>query len=97
MSSDDDTIFLISTHAPLARCDADQKVADEVEAISTHAPLARCDDGTLNPNSLEEISTHAPLARCDAFIFDAFIPARLFQLTHLLRGATAAFRHSSLQ
>ena len=34
---------LISTHAPLARCDKDLKTMYFNEDISTHAPLARCD------------------------------------------------------
>ena len=36
------------------------------------------------------ISTHAPLARCDIFPFSSFTSTHLFQLTHLLRGATCA-------
>ena len=34
---------LISTHAPLARCDDRVAAVVELEKISTHAPLARCD------------------------------------------------------
>ena len=56
----------ISTHAPLARCDAVGVDAGSIGHISTHAPLARCD--TSRPSTVSPIctiSTHAPLARCD--------------------------------
>ena len=39
----------------------------------------------------ETISTHAPLARCDMNRLWTLIPPRPFQLTHLLRGATAIY------
>ena len=56
--------------------------------ISTHAPLARCDYHESVNVVGDKISTHAPLARCDTFPFSSFTSTHLFQLTHLLRGAT---------
>ena len=35
--------FVISTHAPLARCDFPTYSVRQIKLISTHAPLARCD------------------------------------------------------
>ena len=55
--------------------------------ISTHAPLARCDEVRYFHRLIHRISTHAPLARCD-FSNPFSAPSSLFQLTHLLRGAT---------
>ena len=56
----------ISTHAPLARCDATRRSTGRMYFISTHAPLARCDPaGQDAGKSGVHISTHAPLARCD--------------------------------
>ena len=56
--------------------------------ISTHAPLARCDDKRLTREKCAKISTHAPLARCDVGLQGLIYTPILFQLTHLLRGAT---------
>ena len=56
---------VISTHAPLARCDRDFHIVTVDRDISTHAPLARCDDALRNLSPVGLISTHAPLARCD--------------------------------
>ena len=56
---------IISTHAPLARCDEKIRTAYELKSISTHAPLARCDTDGEIIRMLKQISTHAPLARCD--------------------------------
>ena len=106
--------FHISTHAPLARCDlygnflaicivnfnsrtsceVRPRCDDDVRAlqISTHAPLARCDVhvGHL-VDHCANISTHAPLARCDRLT--PILPhLPVFQLTHLLRGATGTVR-----
>ena len=55
--------------------------------ISTHAPLARCDHVRLQITTAQFISTHAPLARCDT-LWGWWNQLKLFQLTHLLRGAT---------
>ena len=56
--------------------------------ISTHAPLARCDMQYVCTDCVGLlISTHAPLARCDVYKTLAEF-AFIFQLTHLLRGAT---------
>ena len=60
--------------------------------ISTHAPLARCDLQPRARASLMAISTHAPLARCDLLAAGRATHWWLFQLTHLLRGATAVAR-----
>ena len=57
-------------------------------AISTHAPLARCDGRTHLRVRYLEISTHAPLARCDGNCKIQKRMEDIFQLTHLLRGAT---------
>ena len=59
--------------------------------ISTHAPLARCDYTWDALTGQYEISTHAPLARCDSAGRDDE-NRKVFQLTHLLRGATNASR-----
>ena len=86
----------ISTHAPLARCDATGRGSLGRTRISTHAPLARCD---LNRNRIR--------ARPDNFNSRTSCevrrvgnvptsPAESFQLTHLLRGATD-FRARSLR
>ena len=56
---------IISTHAPLARCDGRRKSWNGLREISTHAPLARCDWTRLWKILRKVISTHAPLARCD--------------------------------
>ena len=56
---------VISTHAPLARCNGNSQDSRYVFTISTHAPLARCDVVASEPALLMLISTHAPLARCD--------------------------------
>ena len=109
-------LYLISTHAPLARCDYSTTVIPVIISnfnsrtscevrlhpqhksrnvrISTHAPLARCDRMSRNICRRKiPISTHAPLARCDAAVTS--VPsAGLFQLTHLLRGATNAIRNT---
>ena len=55
----------ISTHAPLARCDACCCGHSIALQISTHAPLARCDIIARIMATMASISTHAPLARCD--------------------------------
>ena len=57
--------------------------------ISTHAPLARCDTLEMEYNNGIKISTHAPLARCDNRWLAVRSLSGRFQLTHLLRGATA--------
>ena len=78
----------ISTHAPLARCDAESLGVNLLNSISTHAPLARCDSG---PNDYEQTyenfnsRTSCEVRRncsCPTCTFTGF------QLTHLLRGAT---------
>ena len=57
---------MISTHAPLARCDLVDYAQLLTTRISTHAPLARCDVEVFREHCmLCNISTHAPLARCD--------------------------------
>ena len=56
---------LISTHAPLARCDGFPLDVRQPRKISTHAPLARCDNLAARMKAGIYISTHAPLARCD--------------------------------
>ena len=82
----------ISTHAPLARCDILQHVQIITPCISTHAPLARCDRYPAFKTPGVRISTHAPLARCDLRRAADSAAVLLFQLTHLLRGATARAR-----
>ena len=57
--------ILISTHAPLARCNVMQLLIHMVKEISTHAPLARCNDKITKTYVVLYISTHAPLARCN--------------------------------
>ena len=79
----------ISTHAPLARCDPQLESSSTSARISTHAPLARCDMTPSKFAEFRKISTHAPLARCDLMFCTHFF-TKLFQLTHLLRGATIA-------
>ena len=80
--------MVISTHAPLARCN--KILNDEVGylEISTHAPLARCNFQKLIWNWNFQISTHAPLARCNFSFILCTIQKMQFLLTHLLRGAT---------
>ena len=56
---------VISTHAPLARCDPAPSIGRRRMLISTHAPLARCDKTEMVDGQKQKISTHAPLARCD--------------------------------
>ena len=102
---------VISTHAPLARCDAVPIGGADILRISTHAPLARCDIEAYRAMIAKGISTHAPLARCDWVApwarrpnsnFNSRTSCEVrqasgnggikqcpFQLTHLLRGATA--------
>ena len=82
-------ILQISTHAPLARCDAYEQLCNLGNPISTHAPLARCDVVVLavqinvqNFNSRTSCEVRHSLQTCP-------VPAGRFQLTHLLRGATA--------
>ena len=58
--------------------------------ISTHAPLARCDPVRQFSLFRVSISTHAPLARCDMRRVTLACLRSVFQLTHLLRGATSA-------
>ena len=102
---------IISTHAPLARCNPlyQNRLALNVKfllthllrgatlaltkydislEISTHAPLARCNSVTFADSSPSIISTHAPLARCNYFCHKHLLSAKIFLLTHLLRGAT---------
>ena len=83
-------IGAISTHAPLARCDSAYICGMVAGEISTHAPLARCDSTPPGIALFRKISTHAPLARCDKFLLRRFPHLGVFQLTHLLRGATKA-------
>ena len=59
-------------------------------SISTHAPLARCDSVLILCIGENCISTHAPLARCDVAFKLGNLYIIIFQLTHLLRGATGA-------
>ena len=82
---------IVSTHAPLARCDDFVVLHPDGHYVSTHAPLARCDRMADFTVPLTPVSTHAPLARCDRRHQPA-ICADGFQLTHLLRGATTTFR-----
>ena len=84
-------ILQISTHAPLARCDAYEQLCNLGNPISTHAPLARCDVVVLavqinvqNFNSRTSCEVRHSLQTCP-------VPAGRFQLTHLLRGATAIY------
>ena len=59
--------LLISTHAPLARCNNKLKKVQDPNDISTHAPLARCNGGAARASGMDfKISTHAPLARCNS-------------------------------
>ena len=63
-------MLLISTHAPLARCDGHRlHQVLHYHRISTHAPLARCDFKAIVTALTDGISTHAPLARCDPLSF----------------------------
>ena len=80
----------ISTHAPLARCDPVLLWQLSLEFISTHAPLARCDHtcrraqtphGDFNSRTSCEVRQPRTVERERDL---------LFQLTHLLRGATSA-------
>ena len=82
----------ISTHAPLARCDPEQAAVVRMIYISTPAPLARCDGRYMHRLIRQQISTHAPLARCDARATWWTRRWKIFQLTHLLRGATRIAR-----
>ena len=58
-------LIVVSTHAPLARCDALRYAQRDYRNVSTHAPLARCDQVYVLLRSAMDVSTHAPLARCD--------------------------------
>ena len=81
---------LISTHTPLARCDISSRLGQTGEQISTHAPLARCDTRSWgarqNPPNFNSRTScevrHGHLRR-------QYRRHHEFQLTHLLRGATA--------
>ena len=59
--------LLISTHAPLARCNKGSWQVKILKKISTHAPLARCNHSTALLYRSTCISTHAPLARCNQY------------------------------
>ena len=57
--------------------------------ISIHAPLAGCDRNRAAQDHQDPISIHAPLAGCDVSPSVVYTsPARAFQSTHPLRGAT---------
>ena len=81
---------IISTHAPLARCDDRMdKIPRRIGRFQlTHLlrGATRAGAARLPP---DHISTHAPLARCDTVLCEQ-IEHDGFQLTHLLRGATRA-------
>ena len=57
--------------------------------ISTHTPLARRDLQIYAQEKGLGISTHTPLARRDGLVSALYTVTSLFQLTRLLRGATA--------
>ena len=78
----------ISTHAPLARCDMLRLFQFLPSFISTHAPLARCD--CISSTSLILSLNFNSRTSCEVrhgCLLDAICEI-LFQLTHLLRGAT---------
>ena len=59
--------------------------------ISIHTPLTRCDATNLSKLLPWSISIHTPLTRCDDTIsFYYFNFQKLFQSTHLSRGATCS-------
>ena len=82
--------ILISTHAPLARCDVGSSARARISQISTHAPLARCDVAA-NTVVAQIMANFNSRTSCEVRPAD---PHPLsgnpspFQLTHLLRGAT---------
>ena len=87
---------LISTHAPLARCDIPKRVKfGRTRKISTHAPLARCDLTALTCGlflgfQLTHLLRGATSGTCNP------PGAFQFQLTHLLRGATTLCHITSI-
>ena len=85
-------ILQISTHAPLARCDAYEQLCNLGNPISTHAPLARCDVVVLavqiNVQNFNSRTSCEVRQQC----WTGLYRPRKFQLTHLLRGATGSRR-----
>ena len=80
--------IMISTHAPLARCDLTIYVDGFALLISTHAPLARCDGMSIDLITLDEHFNSRTSCEVRPWPKWKTIPAGAFQLTHLLRGAT---------
>ena len=92
----DDRLSFISTHAPLARCDAiGNSFAKGALVISTHAPLARC-DGTAE-NCAKHMHNFYSRTSCEVRLSYPVLTLPLtstFLLTHLLRGATHQARQA---
>ncbi len=85
---------LISTHAPLARCNCNHcLVLWRPSMISTHAPLVRCNKVTFG--YLRELYNFYSRTSCEVqqFIFRLLSVLSEFLLTHLLRGATCSKSH----
>ena len=79
----------ISTHAPHARCDK-MKIPLERWNIDFNSRTS-CEvrpKAEMAKTQNEIISTHAPHARCDFRPWSGIFRQELFQLTHLMRGAT---------
>ena len=78
----------ISTHAPLARCDVVGVIALFPVAYFNSRTSCEVRHIVFIGANCAFISTHAPLARCDPTACARPSTSSLFQLTHLLRGAT---------
>ena len=59
--------------------------------ISIHAPREGCDPAENLHSGAFRISIHAPREGCDADLMDKALDRYIFQSTHPVRGATAAF------
>ena len=82
---------MISTHAPLARCDDNKLVIyyNTEGGISTHAPLARCDQYIWTNSLLLRHFYSRTSCEVRRRIVECIHSCIGFLLTHLLRGATA--------
>ena len=79
---------LISTHAPLARCNLRQPEGWMYSDISTHAPLARCNCRLFSRSDSKHKFLLTHLLRGATRVINICKGVIKFLLTHLLRGAT---------
>ena len=79
---------IVSTHAPLARCDSLAISMNESSSVSTHAPLARCDG--MEGDDVKALQGFNSRTSCEVRRNRRRLwrGRSMFQLTHLLRGAT---------